>query len=157
MAQDIPNESDNCAPVRIRDMVSNDLQAVSELAVQLGYPVSLSELEPRFDHVRRSGDEALLVAELEDGAVAGWIHIGADFSLTHHSVAEIKGLVVSQDRRGQGLGGELVAAAEAWCLRRGFRTVRVRSRVEREAAHGFYRQRGYHPQKTQHVFIRKLF
>ncbi len=137
-------------------MTPNDLPAVADLATQLGYPATLPEIEPRFSHVRRSGDEALLVAELEDGAVAGWIHIGGDFSLTHDGVAEIKGLVVSKDHRGQGLGGELVVAAEAWCLRRGFRSVRVRSRVERDAAHRFYERRGYQQQKTQHVLLHKL-
>jgi GNAT superfamily N-acetyltransferase len=142
--------------VRIRDMTDDDLAAVALLSDQLGYPATLAQLEPRLDHLRRSGDEALLVAELDDGTVAGWIHVGADPSLTHDGVAEIKGLVVSGDRRGQGLGRELVVAAEDWCLRRGFRIVRVRSRVEREAAHGFYKSRGYLHQKTQHVFSRKL-
>jgi hypothetical protein len=32
----------------------------------------------------------------------------------------------------------------------------VRSRVEREGAHGFYRRLGYQSQKTQHVFLHKL-
>jgi GNAT superfamily N-acetyltransferase len=142
--------------VPVRDMRPNDLEAVALLSAQLGYPVALAELEPRFEHVRRSGDEALLVAELPDGTIGGWIHIGSDLSLTHDGVAEIKGLVVRAEHRGQGLGGELVAAAEAWCHRRGFRSVRVRTRIEREGAHQFYKSRGYQEQKTQHVFIRKL-
>ena len=137
-------------------MTARDLPAVVELATQLGYPATLAQVEPRFEHVRDSRNEALLVAELDDGAVAGWIHIAADFALTHDSAAEIKGLVVRQDQRGRGLGAELVTAAEAWCLRRGFRTVRVKSRVEREAAHRFYQGRGYQPQKTQHVLVHKL-
>jgi GNAT superfamily N-acetyltransferase len=142
--------------VLIRDMISDDLETVALLSAQLGYPVTLAELEPRFDHVRRSGDEALLVVELPDGTIGGWIHVGVDLSLTHDGMAEIKGLIVRGENRGQGLGGELVAAAEAWCLRRGFRSVRVRSRVEREAANGFYKRRGYQEQKTQHVLVRRL-
>jgi GNAT superfamily N-acetyltransferase len=142
--------------VRVREMVSEDLPAAAALSGELGYPVTLAQLEPRFDWLRRSGDEQLLVAELPDGSIAGWIHVGADPSLTHDSVAEIKGLVVSDAHRGKGLGQQLVAAAEAWCVRRGFRNVRVRSRVEREAAHGFYQARGYQRQKTQHVFLRRL-
>jgi len=126
------------------------------LSDQLGYPVTLAELEPRLDRIRGTRDEALFVAELPDGSVAGWIHVGADPSLTHDSVAEIKGLIVSESHRGKGLGEDLVGAAEAWCLRHGFRNVRVRSRVEREAAHGFYQRRGYQRQKTQHVFLRRL-
>lgn len=142
--------------VPVREMTSDDLAAVAELSGQLGYPVTLAELEPRFSLLRDSGDEALLVLELPGGEVAGWIHVGADPSLMHDNVAEIKGLIVGANHRGQGLGGELLAAAEGWCLRRGFRTVRVRSRIEREGAHGFYLRRGYCKQKTQHVFIRRL-
>ena len=140
----------------VREMTSEDLPAVAGLSDQLGYPVALAELEPRFDWIRRTPYEELFVAELPDGSIAGWIHVGADPSLTHDSVAEIKGLIVSEAHRGKGLGEELVGAAEAWCVRLGFRNVRVRSRVEREAAHGFYQRRGYQRQKTQHVFLRRL-
>ena len=140
----------------VREMTSEDLPAVAALSGQLGYPVTLAQLEPRFDWIRRTPYEELFVAEMPDGSIAGWIHVGADPSLTHDSVAEIKGLIVSEAHRGKGLGEDLVAAAEAWCLRHGFRNVRVRSRVEREAAHGFYQRRGYQRQKTQHVFLRRL-
>jgi GNAT superfamily N-acetyltransferase len=140
----------------VREMTSEDLPAVAALSGQLGYPVTLAQLEPRFDWIRRTPYEELFVAEMPDGSIAGWIHVGADPSLTHDSVAEIKGLIVGESHRGQGLGEELVGAAEAWCLRHGFRNVRVRSRVEREAAHGFYQRRGYQRQKTQHVFLRRL-
>ena len=142
--------------LRVREMTSEDLPAVAALSDQLGYPVALAELEPRFDWIQRTPYEELFVAELPDGSIAGWIHVGADPSLTHDSVAEIKGLIVSEAYRGKGLGEELVGAAEAWCVRLGFRNVRVRSRVEREAAHGFYQRRGYQKQKTQHVFLRRL-
>jgi len=140
----------------VREMTSEDLLAVAALSDQLGYPVTLAELEPRLDRIRRTPYEELFVAERPDGSVAGWIHVGADPSLTHDAVAEIKGLIVSEAYRGKGLGEELVGAAEAWCVRLGFRNVRVRSRVEREAAHGFYQRRGYQKQKTQHVFLRRL-
>jgi GNAT superfamily N-acetyltransferase len=140
----------------VREMTSEDLPAVAALSDQLGYPVTLAELEPRLDRIRGTRDDALFVAALPDGSVAGWIHVGADQSLIHDSVAEIKGLIVSEAHRGKGLGEDLVGAAEAWCLRHGFRNVRVRTRVEREAAHGFYQRRGYQKQKTQHVFLRRL-
>lgn len=140
----------------VREMTSEDLPAVAALSDELGYPVTLAELEPRLDRIRGTRDDALFVAALPDGSVAGWIHVGADQSLIHDSVAEIKGLIVSETHRGKGLGDELVSAAEAWCLRHGFRNVRVRTRVEREAAHGFYQRRGYQRQKSQHVFLRRL-
>ena len=120
----------------------------------LGYPVSQSVIARRFDELAKDKNGLFVAADSE--GVAGWIHVGADPSLTHDSVAEIKGLIVSEAHRGKGVGDELVAAAEAWCLRHGFRNVRVRSRVEREAAHGFYQRRGYQRQKTQHVFLRRL-
>ncbi len=143
-------------PLRVREMTSADLPAVAALSGQLGHPVTVAELEPRFDWIRRSRYEELFIGELPDGSIAGWIHVGADPSLTHDSVAEIKGLIVGENQRGKGLGEELVNAAEAWCVRHGFRNIRVRSRVEREGAHGFYQRRGYQKQKTQHVLLRRL-
>ena len=80
----------------VREMTSEDLSAVAALSEQLGYPVTLAELEPRLDRIRGTRDDALFVAELPDGSIAGWIHVGADPSLTHDSVAEIKGLIVSE-------------------------------------------------------------
>ena len=57
---------------------------------------------------------------------------------------------------GRGQGAQLVAAAEAWAMRRGVARIVVRSNVAREAAHGFYPALGYRLLKTQHVYAKTI-
>ncbi|MGH9315736.1 MAG: GNAT family N-acetyltransferase [Thermoanaerobaculia bacterium] len=46
---------------------------------------------------------------------------------------------------------KLVAGAEEWSRRQGYRSIRVRTRIARQDAHSFYRACGYELEKTQHV------
>lgn len=52
-------------------------------------------------------------------------------------------VAVAPDHRGSGLGGMLVAAAEAWLGERGASVVRLMVRAENDAVTGFYRALGY--------------
>ncbi|HJW09461.1 MAG TPA: GNAT family N-acetyltransferase, partial [Holophagaceae bacterium] len=70
--------------------------------------------------------------------------------------AEVGGLVVDEAFRGRGLGSQLMAAAEAWAQAKGFATVRLRSRLQRERAHAFYHQLGYEETKRQVVLEKSL-
>ncbi len=137
-------------------MIPDDLSSVADLSGELGYPITLAALRPRFEQVAPSRDAALLVAEVSPGHIAGWIHVCGERSLTHDPLAEIRGLVVARDQRRKGAGRDLVAAAEEWSRRHGYRSIRVRTRITREDAHGFYRACGYELEKTQHVFSREL-
>jgi len=137
-------------------MRSEDLPAAVHLSAELGYPVELSDARTRFAAIESRRDGALLVAEASQGRIAGWIHVGAERTLTNGDLAEIRGLVVARDERRRGTGRRLVAAAEEWSRRNGYRAIRVRTRIVREDAHAFYRACGYELEKTQHVFSRKL-
>jgi GNAT superfamily N-acetyltransferase len=112
-------------------------------------------MELRLEAFAGNPDEAVLVAE-ERGVVAGWIHVGVVRSLESVPFVEIRGLVVTGARRGRGIGGALVAEAEAWARRAGFTRMRVRSREARADAHRFYEARGYANVKTQRVFDKRL-
>jgi GNAT superfamily N-acetyltransferase len=140
----------------IRFIEVADAAAAAALCAELGYPVSTSVLEQRIRALSALPDHAVLVACVEDGRVAGWI----DVSITHHLPAEpygeIGGLVVSEDVRGQGIGRELLAAAERWISERGIGQALVRSRVVRERAHRFYLREGYSHTKTTAVFVKPL-
>jgi (aminoalkyl)phosphonate N-acetyltransferase len=143
-------------PFSIRPIAAADAAAAAFLCGELGYPVSASVLEQRIRTIAVLPGHAVLVACLEDGRVAGWI----DVSITHHLPAEpygeIGGLVVSEDVRGQGIGRELLAAAERWISERGIGQALVRSRVVRERAHRFYLREGYSHTKTTAVFVKPL-
>ena len=71
--------------------------------------------------------EDVLVAEA-DGAVVGYVLISPGHPIPSHAhVMDLRGLAVSPDRQGAGIGRHLVDAALTECGRRGAR--RVRSQV----------------------------
>src|SRR5262245_58006904 len=101
------------------------------------------------------GDHALLVAA-SAGRLDGWIQVSFSRIFESPATAEIAGLVVDEDRRGAGIGPQLVSAAEDWARGRGCAAIRVRSNVVRERAHRFYEREGYGRIKVQQVFEKPL-
>ena len=141
--------------VTVRPMREGDTDAVAGLCRQLGYPATAAEVLNRFQRLARREDSRVFVAEDDDGQVVGWTHVYVEYLLESDDGAELGGLVVADGTRGHGIGRALLAAAEEWARERGCRSVRVRSKVERAAAHEFYEHVGYVHFKTQKNF-RKL-
>ena len=139
--------------VMIREVTADDAEALAPLTGELGYPATAEEIGRRLALLAESGGDAVLVAEV-DGAVCGWIHIAEVRSLENDPYAEIRGLVVTETLRGQGIGTRLVAAAEEWAVGHGMPRVRVRSNVNRGRTHSFYQRLGYRVTKEQKVFDR---
>lgn len=139
----------------IRPMTREDLPAVARLSSQLGYPVAEPAIAQRFEELS-SQDNGLFVAVNSNTGVVGWIHVVSARTLTDEPMAEIDALIVDEAARNRGVGRELVRAAEGWAATRGYRTLRVRTRVTRERAHAFYRKAGFTLNKTQHVFDKDL-
>lgn len=71
-------------------------------------------------------------------------------------MAQVGGLVVDAAHRTQGIGRELMLAAERWAVERGCVSVDVRSNVVRKDAHIFYERIGYRNAKTQYAFRKRL-
>ena len=142
------------AAVTVRPMGAGDLAQVAELSEQLGYPVSLEDLERRFSIIFPEKDHALFVAETADGRIAGWTHVYATPLLESPSFAEIGGLVVRAGSRRIGAGRALVEAADRWARSQGLGSLRVRSNVLRTEAHQFYPACGFKRIKTQHNYER---
>ena len=136
----------------IRNARNYDADAIAGLCGELGYPATRAQVVSRLAAVEAESRACVLVAEDASGTVAGWLHVAIRASLTNEPCAEIRGLVVAASSRGQGLGGALLRAAEAWAHARGCECLRVRSRVEREGAHRFYERAGFVRAKTQAVF-----
>ena len=88
---------------------------------------------------------AIWLAEA-DGAPVGYALAGP-CGLPHAAVApddgELKRLYLSPTAQGRGLGGRLFAAAEAWLLREGPRTLWIGVWSENLGAQRFYRRRGF--------------
>ena len=121
----------------------------------LGYPSDATTIARRLDRLLPRPEALILVAEMPDGAVVGWVHGIEQDLLESGRRCEIVGLVVDAALRGRGVGRRLVAAVEAWAAGRGLRRLTVRSNVARRESHPFYERLGYARVKTQHVY-RKL-
>jgi len=139
----------------IRPMGIGDAKPVADLATQLGYASSETQLMERIPGVIGREDAAALVAD-DAGTVVGWTHIELRRTLVGDRDAQIMALVVDERCRGQGIGAALTAAAERWAHDRGATTLRVGSRTSREDAHRFYEREGYVLAKTSYWFEKEL-
>jgi N-acetylglutamate synthase-like GNAT family acetyltransferase len=139
----------------IRPARERDVEALARLAAELGYPSTADEMRERLAALRAGEDDEVLVADV-DGEVAGWIHLAIVLSLESGRYAEIEGLVVTEARRGSGIGAELVRAAEAWGRTRGVKRLRVRTNVTRTRTHLFYERGGFAHVKTSRVYEKGL-
>ena len=138
----------------VREALPSDAQRIMALAVQLGYEVPLSHVERQ---LRRMNDEhTIFVAVVPRAGVVGWIGVALREAVTDSGRADIEGLVVEDEYRGNGIGRLLVAAAEEWARRRNCTSMRLVSNVVRERAHEFYKRLGYDVLKTQHAFKKAL-
>ncbi|HEY8314279.1 MAG TPA: GNAT family N-acetyltransferase [Candidatus Baltobacteraceae bacterium] len=144
----------NDLEVHIREALISDAQRICALAVQLRYQVPVAHVE-RF-LAGRSADRELFVAIVPRVGVVGWIGVCVRATLTSAPFGEVEGLVVDQEYRGANIGLGLLQRAEAWSRARECITVRLRSNVIRERAHGFYVRNGYEVVKTQHLFEKRL-
>lgn len=93
----------------IRRAETGDAAALARLAGELGYPSTAEEIVARLAML--SGNDEVLVAEHDD-EVEAWIHVAVVHSLESGVVAQICDLVVTESRRGSGIGATLVRATE---------------------------------------------
>jgi GNAT superfamily N-acetyltransferase len=141
-------------PLTIRTATLADAAIIALLSEQLGYRVSARDISTRLAALP-AHSEAVLVAERSDTVVA-WLQIGVGLAIESQPHVEIRGLVVLEACRSQGIGHQLINAAEAWARQRGFAELRVRSNVARTTTHTFYTQHGFSESKQQVVFVRQL-
>jgi len=142
--------------IRIRRATPDDAEAIAHLSGELGYPTTATDARRRLFDIKTAEHHSVLVAEDPTGAVVGWIHVFRSPRLGGEPFAELGGLVVTEALRGQGIGSQLVAAAERWTAERGIATLRIRTRTTRNDARLFYEELGFVLTKTQVVFERQL-
>jgi GNAT superfamily N-acetyltransferase len=141
--------------VSIREVEIDDAPAVARLTGELGYPAAVETMRARITALANLKDHVLYAACL-DGRVLGWIDVRIVHHLQDEPYGEIAGLVVDRDFRSRGIGALLVAKCEQWTTARGVFNIRVRSRIERDAAHRFYLRLNYSRLKTSAVFVKAL-
>ena len=137
-------------------MLPDDTAAVADLATQLGYPATETQIKRRYDYIKDRWDARLLVAQRANRTVVGWIHVQVTYLLESDPRAEIWGLIVAENTRGTGVGRRLVEAAEEWAGLLGMDVVVLRSNRVRLEAQAFYEHLGYKVTKTSNVFRKDL-
>lgn len=142
------------AKVSIRSAQAGDATSIAALATQLGYPATAADMQDRLQRIDQRTEGAVIVAELDDGQVCGWIMVTSVTSLTSAARAEVAGLVVDQALRGMGIGSLLLQAVVNWARKGGYAEVRVHSNTVRTRAHQFYEREGFTRIKTQVLFGR---
>jgi GNAT superfamily N-acetyltransferase len=140
--------------VSIREALTSDAERIAQLCVQLGYEVPQTHVLHFLEHRAASG--AVFVAVVARVGVVGWTSVAHRDTMISNLRADVEGLVVEDEYRGNGIGELLIASAESWARQRGCRTVRVLSNTVRERAHRFYLRLGYRQLKTEIVFDKAL-
>lgn len=140
----------------IRPATLADAPAIAALAGELGYPTSSRDAGSRLQNVLHDSEQAVFVAEALSSGVIAWIHVFVARRLLAAPFSDVGGLVVAQDFRGSGIGQQLVDTALTWTHDQGISSIRIRTNVVRESAHGFYEALGFRREKSQHVYIKEI-
>lgn len=140
----------------IRAAELRDLQAIGDLCGQLGYEVDRDRMQRRFMQIMQDPAQILRVASDNCNGLAGWAHALPVCYLEAEAFIEIGGLVVNKSCRRMGIGQALMTSVEDWAREIGITTIRLRSNINRQGAHQFYRNIGYEIVKQQYTFVKKL-
>jgi GNAT superfamily N-acetyltransferase len=142
--------------MRIRKAEAADSKELADLACQLGYPVDEAKVLRGIQKIAESDGEAVLVAADEDNKVIAWTSLRIVETFYSRPTVEISGLVVDEDRRGQGIGKRLMAEAEAWARAAGHTRLRLRVNMTRKDALSFYERLGFGKTKEQSVYEKEV-
>jgi len=140
--------------VAIRDARPEDAEGISELLAQLGYPSPPRNVRLRLARLADDDTSRVLLADAGSQVIGmaslyvrPLVHDDAD-------LCRLAALIVREGWRDQGVGGQLVSAAEAWARERGCAVVEVTSGTHRPDAHAFYQSLGY--QEKPKRFVKRL-
>jgi len=136
----------------IRAATAKDAESIALQTRELGYPAEAKTTRERLRRILRRKDQRVLVAELPDGRICGWLQAHCSEALESGFRVEIVGLIVSRAMRRRGVGRRLVSHAEAWASGISAESVVVRSNTARVESHAFYPSLGYRKTKTQAVY-----
>ena len=127
----------------LRAVRREDAARLVVLLDQLGYPTDLAAVHERLDYWLDDPSSSLVGADV-DGELVGVaaLHFIPMLEVTGR-FARLVALVVDDRCRGQGVGRQLVTAAEERARDAGCVKLEVTSSRRRDRAHAFYRGLGY--------------
>lgn len=131
--------------ITIRNATIADIPELLPLLEQLGYPVSESKLQERFNHFMQNDGYGIVIAALENTIVGlvAWsksYRLISDFTRFH-----IEGIVVNKLYRGRGIGKKLMIFVEVIARQSSPSLVDLTSGLRRakDGSHDFYKSLGY--------------
>jgi GNAT superfamily N-acetyltransferase len=135
--------------VHVRTATADDLPAIVALLAddELGRlredPDDLGPYRAALDAITADPHQELVV--LDDDGPIGTLQLSLLPSLTHRGAwrAQVEGVRIAADRRGEGLGGVLLEWAIATAAARGCRMVQLTTDRRRPDAHRFYESLGF--------------
>jgi GNAT superfamily N-acetyltransferase len=138
--------------INVRPATEGDATAISGLLSELGYSLEVAHVKKNIVLLSSSSSDTVLVAEV-GSSIAGVLsfHVIPLFHVVGN-LGRISSLVVSSQWQCQGVGSQLVQAAEDFGWSRGCLRIEVTSGDQREGAHTFYQRLGY--QLDQRRFIK---
>jgi GNAT superfamily N-acetyltransferase len=150
----------------IRPARSEDAAGIAATLRDLGWFTHIED-EPVEETERRvaeqlalcaaNGDHSVLVAEGEDGQIAGYLAAHWFPNLMKGGDGYISELFIREAARGKGLGGRFLAAIEEEGKRRGCTRLMLFNRKERESyQRGFYPAHGWEERDDTALFNRWL-
>lgn len=129
----------------VRCAQEQDAPRISLLISQLGFSLSIEQIEARINAYRESPRHALLVAEEED-QIEGLVAVAALEQMhAPHRAARISALIVDAQSRRKGVGRRLMETADRLACAWGCNTIEVTSGTRRakDGAHDFYEHLGF--------------
>jgi len=140
--------------MEIRRAKPTDAKKISELLLQLGYPVNNDFIEERISEFSQHQNEELIIAEKEGKILAVLsIHFIPQLAI-QGSFARISYFCVDEDTRSEGIGRELEKYCENIARDRGCDRIEVHCHSRRVRAHEFYKRQGY--VESPKYFIKRL-
>lgn len=125
--------------------LSDDLEAIHQLTLQLGYPTSIENIQRRWQHIHQNPLCHTLVIENQH-RVIGYTGFIEQYSWEFDDgFIRVQAFVIDEAHRGQGIGKILMNAVEQEAKQRGLKRILLNSgnRAERYPAHAFYLSQGF--------------
>jgi ribosomal protein S18 acetylase RimI-like enzyme len=121
----------------VEEVTDDDMQAVTALWGEVGLTRPWNDPESDFRRARKGPSSAILGVK-QNGALVGSVMVGHD---GHRGWVYY--LAVAPARQRQGLGRELMSAAEEWLRDRGAVKIQLMVRNENTSMRHFYERCGY--------------
>lgn len=155
------------AAIRIRPATPDDAGALTDVLKSVGWFEEMLPEDPaarlRFvaanlSRLAETEGHDILVAELEDGSLAGYLNMHRQPCLTFVTPEGfISELFIHADWRGKGIGGRLLEAAERMARERGWWRLHLVNHRERDSyRRNFYESRGWKERPQMADFILNL-